>query len=127
MKLNSNLNKTHKRLSTIKKYTFSTYVFALLLTLVTKNTYAGWFDHIITDFGDFLILLYQIILPVAIGVFGVPLIIINSYKIMTSQGDPAKAKDGKEGLGAAIAGIIFVAGAAVILRIILTSIYGVTG
>jgi hypothetical protein len=88
----------------------------------TPPTYTGP----IVDFERFLRAGYTLLLPIAIGIFGIPLIAINGYKIMTSQGDPAAVKDGKEGLTSAIIGIIFVLLAMSILRIILGSFLNVT-
>lgn len=68
--------------------------------------------------------IYKVMLPVGVGIFAIPLIIINGYKLMTSQGDPAKTKEGKEGLAAAIIGLIFVVTGFTIFRIIIEVILG---
>ena len=75
------------------------------------------------DIRCFISLLFNLFLPLAIGAIGIPLIIINGYKIMTSQGDPDKLKAGKEGLTAALIGVTFVAASLTILNIILKT-YG---
>jgi NADH:ubiquinone oxidoreductase subunit 6 (subunit J) len=65
----------------------------------------------------------SILTPVAV-LIGAVLIIINGYKLMTSQGDPRKVQEGREGLTSAIIGIVFVLLAAAILNIILKSFLG---
>ena len=55
------------------------------------------------------------------------LIIINGYKFMTSQGDPEKIKDAREGIIAAIAGILLIIFALAILRLITVDIIGIPG
>ncbi len=58
----------------------------------------------------------------AIGVF---FIVLSGYKLMTSQGDPQKTKEGQEQLTAAILGIFFILLSAAIIRIILNQVIGV--
>lgn len=74
---------------------------------------------------DAVIRLYGIIggimIPVSI-IIGMFLIVLKGYKIMTSQGDPAKLQEGKEGLTSAIIGLIFVVMAVSILRVIIKSL-----
>ena len=65
-----------------------------------------------------------ILLPLAI-ILGMVLIIHNGYKIMTSQGDPTKLQEGKDGLTSAIIGLIFILMAVSILRVIIKTL--VTG
>lgn len=69
---------------------------------------------------------YRFAYPIAIAIFGIPTILLSGYKIMTSQGDPAKIKEGKEGLTAAIAGIMFIIAALSILAFILRNFLGQT-
>ena len=78
----------------------------------------------ILTYEDLLEGIADILLPVAIGVIGIPLVIINSYKVMVSQGDPQKTRDGKEGLTAAIVGLMFLLFSMTILKLILGSFFG---
>lgn len=55
------------------------------------------------------------------------LIILNGYKLMTSQGDPEKIKDAREGIIAAIAGILLIIFSLSILRLITSDILGIPG
>lgn len=82
------------------------------------------FDDLLIDFGDLFALARNLILPIAVGL-GLFLIIINGYKLLTSEGDPQKVQDGKEGLTSAIIGTIFVLLAGTLLRAILTGLLGV--
>ena len=68
----------------------------------------------------------RILLGLAGGILLI-LIIINGYKIMTSQGDPEKLKDAKEGIIAAIAGILLIIFSLSILQLITTDIIGIPG
>jgi hypothetical protein len=65
--------------------------------------------------------LYKLMLPIAI-LIGLVLIAINGYGIMTSDGDPRKVQESKEGLFSAIMGLAFVILAIVIYRVIVTSL-----
>lgn len=80
----------------------------------------------IVDIGSLLSNSYKIILPIAIAIFATPSIILGGYKIMVSQGDPARVKDGKESLTSGIEGLVFLLGALTILRIILVNFIGLT-
>lgn len=62
-----------------------------------------------------------ILLPLAV-ILGMILIIHNGYKLMTSQGDPTKLQEGKDGLTSAIIGLIFVLMAVSILRVIIKAL-----
>jgi hypothetical protein len=62
-----------------------------------------------------------IVLPLAV-ILGMILIIHNGYKLMTSQGDPTKLQEGKDGLTSAIIGLIFVLMAVSILRVIIKAL-----
>lgn len=68
---------------------------------------------------------YNLLYPAAI-LLGVIMNIGAGYKLMTSQGDPRKTKEGQEDLTAAILGTAFVVLSAVILRIIIGQILGGT-
>jgi hypothetical protein len=65
--------------------------------------------------------LYKLMLPVAI-LIGLVLIAINGYGLMTSDGEPRKVQESKEGLFSAIMGLAFVILAIVIYRVIVTSL-----
>lgn len=82
------------------------------------------YDGPIIDLESLLSNVYRILIPVVIAVIAIPSILTSAYKIMTSQGDPAKVKDGKDGLTAAVFGLVFLAGALVILRWILVNFLG---
>jgi len=72
----------------------------------------------------------QSILRLLLGLSGgilLILIIINGYKIMTSQGDPEKIKDAREGIIAAIAGILLIIFSLSILQLITVDIIGIPG
>ena len=85
---------------------------------------ASAYDGPIVDLESLLSNAYRFAYPIAIAFFGVPAVIISGYKIMTSQGDPAKIKDGREGLTAAVFGMIFLLGALSILAFILRNFLG---
>ena len=55
------------------------------------------------------------------------LIIINGYKLMTSQGDPEKIKDAREGIIAAITGILLIIFSLSLLQLIASNIIGIPG
>jgi len=62
-----------------------------------------------------------LMIPITI-ILGIFLIVLKGYKIMTSQGDPQKLEEGKEGLTSAIIGLIFVLLAVSILRVIIKAL-----
>ena len=62
-----------------------------------------------------------ILLPLAV-ILGMGLIVRNGYRLMTSQGDPTKLQEGKEGLTSAIIGLIFILMAVSILRVIIKAL-----
>ncbi|MEO0132994.1 MAG: pilin [candidate division WOR-3 bacterium] len=64
--------------------------------------------------------LASIIYPVTL-IIGMWLVVINGYRMMTSQGDPNKLQNAKEGLTSAIIGILFIMLAVSILRVIIMS------
>jgi hypothetical protein len=66
---------------------------------------------------------HTIIMAVAV-IIGVVLILVHGYGLMTSQGDPRKVQDSKEGLTSAIIGMIFVLGSVSILRVVLKAVVG---
>lgn len=61
------------------------------------------------------------LLPLGI-ILGMILIIGNGYKLMTSQGDPTKLQEGKDGLTSAIIGLLFILMAVSILRVIIKAL-----
>jgi hypothetical protein len=74
--------------------------------------------------------LLMFILPWAIGVAGGSafiLIIVAGFLIMSSAGDPQKAKAGKELLGAAVAGLLLIIFSAYILDVIGIRIFKLPG
>ncbi len=75
----------------------------------------------IVDFETMVSNLYKLILPLAIGFGGIPLVAIAGYRIMTSQGDPDRLKEGNEDLTATVAGLLYLLLALTILRIVLSS------
>ncbi|HOM77938.1 MAG TPA: hypothetical protein PLT50_01890 [bacterium] len=91
---------------------FGAFVLALLGSF--KVAYA---DPISSAFGT----LYKLGLPVAI-LIGLALIVLNGYGLMTSDGDPKKVQESKDGLFSAIIGLAFVVLAMVIFRVIVTSL-----
>ncbi len=94
--------------------------FAIFDEPITPNEY----DGSIVDYESFLQNMYRLMLPIAIGLLGIPTVAIASYTIMTSQGDPMKVKRGIEELTAAISGLLFLLLALSILRIILKNFLG---
>jgi hypothetical protein len=79
-----------------------------------------------TDVTGFSKSILQILLGLSGGILLV-MIIINGYKIMTSQGDPEKIKDAREGIIAAIAGILLIIFSVSILQLITVDIIGIPG
>ena len=73
------------------------------------------------DLGKTFGVLYRLFLPISI-LAGLVLIAINGYGLMTSDGDPRKVQESKEGLFSAIMGLTFVILAIVIYRVIVTSL-----
>ncbi len=65
--------------------------------------------------------LYAIGLPVSVAI-GLGMILVNGYKLMASDGDPRKVQDARDGLFAAITGIVFVILAVVIFRVIVSDL-----
>ncbi len=66
---------------------------------------------------------FSILIPLSV-ILGIFLIILNGYKLLTSQGDPRNVQEAREGLTSAIIGIIFVVLSIVILRLIIGGILG---
>lgn len=81
----------------------------------------------IIDAESFLNNAYRFFLPIAIGLIGIPTLIGGFYKIMTSQGDPSKLKDGQEMVFAAIVGLLFLLLSLSILRFVLNNFLGQGG
>lgn len=78
------------------------------------------------NFETLLTSLMSLMIPAALGFFSLPMILINGYKTMTSQGDPAKVKDAREGFVAAVLGTIALLGFIVIIRLAIQSLLGLT-
>ncbi len=83
-------------------------------------TYVG----AIVDFESMLSNLYKLLLPLAIGIAGIPLVTLAGYRIMTSRGNPDQLKEGTEDLTATGAGILYLLLALTILRIVLNNFLG---
>lgn len=77
----------------------------------------------LSDVQEISKIIYNIVFPLAI-LLGMFFIIKSGYTLMTSQGEPRKAQEGKEQLTSAIMGLIFVLISAVILRVIFNSLIG---
>jgi hypothetical protein len=84
----------------------------------TYNTYLNSFDSLLAA-------IYRLLFPIGI-VLGVFFIVLAGYKIMVSEGNPQKVKEGQEELTAAVLGTLFILLSVVLLRIIIKSILGVT-
>lgn len=69
---------------------------------------------------------FKVAFPIAI-ILGFLNIILAGYTLMTSEGDPRKTNEGKEKLGAAITGLLFVLLTIGILRIIIGTLIGGDG
>jgi hypothetical protein len=69
----------------------------------------------------FFNIINSILLPISV-ILGLFLIMLAGYKIMSSQGDPTKLNQGKEGLTSAIIGLLFVLMAVSILRVIIKAL-----
>jgi hypothetical protein len=72
----------------------------------------------------------QSVLRLLLGLSGgilLILIIFNGYKLMASQGDPERIKDAREGIIAAIAGILLIIFSLSILQFITVDIIGIPG
>ena len=70
---------------------------------------------------ELLKIINGIVLPLAV-ILGMILIVHNGYKLMTSQGDPTKLQEGKDGLTSAIIGLLFILMAVSILRVIIKAL-----
>lgn len=92
-------------------------------TKFTCKTAIGTFN---ADTQTFTKSILRLLLSISGGILLI-LIIINGYKLMTSQGDPEKIKDAREGIIAAIAGILLIIFAITILQIITVDIIGIPG
>ena len=103
----------------IEKLILSLWFLVATVILNTSYVYAQiTFEGVMSS-------LTRVFLPVAVGAIGIPLILVNGYKLMTSQGDPQQTRDAKEGLTAAILGLLFLLFSMTLLRIILSSFFGV--
>lgn len=78
----------------------------------------------IVDFESFIGNTYKLMIPLAIGFGGIPIVAIGGYRILTSQGDPKAVKEGKDDLTAAVTGILYILLALSILRVILSNFLG---
>lgn len=79
-----------------------------------------------TDPNNFAKSILALVLSLA-GMILLALLILNGYKLMTSQGDPEKIKDAREGIIAAIAGVLLIIFSLSILRFITADIIGIPG
>lgn len=102
-----------------KKSILGTFSILMLLTLNLQIAHAADLT-----FESLLTAIVSIFLPTAIGAIGVPLVIYNGYRLMSSQGDPQQVRDAKEGLTAAIVGMIFLFFSMSIIRLILSGFFG---
>lgn len=80
---------------------------------------------IITDIAGLLAPLFKILFytGIFVGILG---IIYSGYLLIASEGDPGRAKEGKDQFTAAILGTLFVLLSVFILRVIINNILGVT-
>lgn len=80
---------------------------------------------IITDIAGLLAPVFKILFyaGIFIGILG---IIYSGYLLIASEGDPGRAKEGKDQFTAAILGTLFVLLSVLILRVIINNILGVT-
>lgn len=67
--------------------------------------------------------IYNVLYPIGI-VFGLYGIIMAGYTYMTSEGRPDKVKDANERLTQAVLGILFIMLSLVILRLIISTLFG---
>lgn len=77
----------------------------------------------VVNFSSLIRNAYGFLLPVAVG-YGIIVIILAGYKIMTSRGDPREVKEGQEKLTAGVLGLIFVILSLSLLRFILRNFFG---
>lgn len=75
------------------------------------------------EFSELLSSIYRLLYPVTLFI-GAFLIGKSGYKLMTSEGDPRKVKEGQEELTSAILGSFFILLSVVILRVIISGILG---
>ena len=75
---------------------------------------------------DFLQNVLKLVLGLAGGILLI-LIIINGYKLMTSQGDPEKIKEAREGIISAIAGILMIIFSLSLLTLLTKDVLGIPG
>ena len=87
------------------------------------NTAVG---KINTDPANFAKSVLTLFLSIAGGIL-LLLLIINGYKLMVSQGDPEKLKEAREGIIAAIAGILLIIFSLVLLSFITVNVLGLPG
>ncbi len=79
----------------------------------------------VVTFNDLVARIYALLFPIGIMI-GVGFIIKAGYILMTSEGNPQKVKDGQEELTAALIGTLFIMLAIALLRVIISSILGVS-
>ncbi|OGH47791.1 MAG: hypothetical protein A3A51_03725 [Candidatus Levybacteria bacterium RIFCSPLOWO2_01_FULL_39_10] len=79
-----------------------------------------------TDPNDFVRWILGFVLGISGGIL-ILLLIVNGYKLMTSQGDPEKTKDARDGIIAAIAGLLLVIFSIVLLQLITVNVLGLPG
>jgi hypothetical protein len=79
-----------------------------------------------TDIPGFVKWILTIVLSVAGGIT-LLLIIASGYRLMASQGDPEKVKEAREGLTAAVVGLLFIIFSIVILQFITVDVLHIPG
>lgn len=82
------------------------------------------YDGPIVDLESLITNIYRIMIPAAIAFYGIPAIGLGGYKILTSQGDPGKVKEGKEDMTAGVVGTLFLLAAVNILAYIIRNFLG---
>ena len=90
-------------------------------TDLARTILTGFIKTEITRIGFF-----RAVLGLSGGIL-VVLIIINGYKLMASQGDPEKIKEAREGIIAAIAGILMIIFSLSLLTLLTRDILGLPG
>ncbi len=84
------------------------------------------YDGPIIDFDSLLLYAYELLQPVVVLFIGLPRIIYSGYKLKTSDGDPAKIKQGKSDFGGAISATLLAALGVTVLRVGIQLALGIT-
>ncbi len=95
-----------------------------LINIADESAEPPTYTGPIIDYESFLQNVYRLMLPLTIGLGGIPIVILGAYRILTSQGDPKAVKEGKEDMTEAVKGILYILLALSILRIILRNFLG---